>query len=82
MSSSESCERPPAWPPRAAQLPPSAPATCAAACPGPVLAGSCNDACCFFVCSYLTGNPCQDIPGYRQFVVASLPSLQASQDRP
>ncbi|GAQ90822.1 hypothetical protein KFL_006890070 [Klebsormidium nitens] len=25
---------------------------------------------------YLTGNPCQDVPGYRQYVVASLPALQ------
>lgn len=31
-------------------------------------------------CSYLTGNPCTEYPGYREFVIATLPQLKVKID--
>lgn len=32
----------------------------------------------FFMCRYLTGNPCTEFDGYREFVLATLPQLQVT----
>lgn len=44
-------------------------------CYGYIIAAFTNLMLCI-VCRYLTGNPCTEFDGYREFVVATLPQIQ------